>query len=309
MRRALAASPRWRVVSSGSVRSSGRRCLSSAAGSSPYGELKRPQIDVRAIVADPAGAKANAAARYSGQEVVDSVPRIVELHGTVVELKAQEVALRTERKALGKLGGGKGATDEQRATAAGRGKLVKLELAGLGAALEVAEAELTALAAALPNTAHAAVPVGGEEANVLLGTSCERGGAARASFDFAPKDHVEIGSALGLFDFQSAATVSGSKFVYLTGQGALLELALVNYAMQTMAARGYRPVLTPDLVKQSVVHACGFAPRGEHTQIYGIEGTELVLAATAEAPLAGMFLGQRIPHESLPIRQVGFGHW
>ena len=126
---------------------------------------------------------------------------------------------------------------------------MKRELGQLGAALAEAEGELGALAAELPNTAHPAVPTGGEEANVLRGTSCERGGAPRPQFDFAPRDHVELGAALGLLDFSAAAAVSGSKFVYLTGDGALLELALVSYTMQRMAALGYTPILTPDLVK------------------------------------------------------------
>jgi seryl-tRNA synthetase len=104
--------------------------------------------------------------------------------------------------------------------------------------------------------------------------------------------------------------VAGAKFAYLTGAGALLELALVSFAMHTMASRGYTPVLTPDVVKQSVVEACGFAPRGRsaHAQSYSIEETDLVLAATAEAPLAGMWAGRRLPAENMPFRQVGFSH-
>jgi seryl-tRNA synthetase len=274
-----------------------RRCCAS---------FKKPQIDTRAIAADPTAAVANVAARRTGQHVAEAVPRIVDLHSAVVDMQARQTALRTERKRLGKRGG-KG-TEAERAATAEQGKRLKSQLHTLEATLQAAETEMVGLAAELPNSLHPAVPIGGEEANVLLGTSCQRGGAARATFGFAPKNHIELGSHLGLFDFTSAAVVSGSKFVYLTGQGALLELALVNYAMQTMAARGYSPVLTPDLVKQSVVSACGFAPRGPHTQIYTIEGSDLALAATAEAPLAGMFAGKRIAAENLPIKKVGFGH-
>ena len=271
-----------------------------------FATAPKPALDIRAIVADPEAAVANARARRCAEHVVGSVPRIVELHGAVSGLREQERELREERKRLGKIGAR--GSEEERGAAAARGKEVKRELGQLGAALAEAEGELGALAAELPNTAHPAVPTGGEEANVLRGTSCERGGAPRPQFGFAPRDHVELGAALGLFDFSAAAAVSGSKFVYLTGDGALLELALVSYTMQRMAALGYTPVLTPDLVKQSVVQACGFAPRGPHTQIYAVEGSDLALAATAEAPLAGMWGGQRIAHESLPIRQVGFGH-
>lgn len=274
-----------------------RRCCAS---------FGKPQINTHAIAVDPNAAVTNVAARRMGRHVAESVPRIVDLHSYVVQMEAQQTTLRTERKRLGKRGGR--GTEAERAANAEQGKHIKSQLSKLEAALEAAKAEMVGLATELPNSLHPAVPIGGEEANVLLGTSCQRGGAARASFGFPPKDHIELGENLGLFDFTSGAVVSGSKFVYLTGQGALLELALVNYAMQTMAARGYSPVLTPDLVKQSVVSACGFAPRGPHTQIYTIEGSDLALAATAEAPLAGMFAGQRIAAESLPIKKVGFGH-
>lgn len=268
--------------------------------------FKRPQLDIRAIVADPEGTAENARARSAPESVVESVSRIVELHGVASELSERELRLRTERKQLGKLG--RSGTEEERATSAERGKQIKTELAELNKRRDSAETEMTALAAALPNSAHPSVPRGGEDANVSLGCSSQRGGTGRRVFDFAPKDHVEIGASLGLFDFESAATVSGSKFVYMTGHGALLELALVNFAMQRMSSLGYTPILTPDLVKQSVVAACGFAPRGPHTQIYSVEGSDLALAATAEAPLAGMWSGQRISREQLPIKQVGFSH-
>ena len=274
-----------------------RRCCAS---------FRKAQIDVRRIAADPSIAVANVEARRLDKRVADAVPQIVELHSAVLEMQAQQKTLRTERNRLGKRGGT--GTEAERAAAVEHGKHLKRELSRLETALVAAQTEMVELAAELPNSLHPAVPIGGEEANVLLGTSCQRGGAARATFGFAPKDHTELGDQLGLFDFPSAAVVSGSKFVCLTGQGALLELALVNYAMQTMAARGYSPVLTPDLVKQSVVSACGFAPRGPHTQIYTIEGSDLALAATAEAPLAGMFAGKRIAAESLPIKKVGFSH-
>jgi seryl-tRNA synthetase len=364
----LAGPIRWRTVRC--TRYPGHTWLRRfASGGGSQGEqpsllLPRPQLDLRAVIADPEAVVRNALARRSsgggdGSGLAASVARIVGLHEEVQGLAAREQALRTERKQLGKAqaaaakltkqqqqheqqpssgsgGEGFGACGGAGREMMERGRRVKEELGEVGARREVLEAELAELGAALPNTTHAATPIGGEEANLLLGTSCERGGAPRrpcappalssgaGAGGFVPRDHVELGSALGLFDFSAAARVSGSKFVYLTGEGALLELALVQYAMQTMAARGWSPVITPDLVRQPFVAACGFTPRGEHTQIYSIEQPppprggdggeqqqqqqQLVLNATAEAPLAGMWSGQRIAHEQLPIRQVGYSH-
>ena len=81
------------------------------------------------------------------------------------------------------------------------------------------------------------------------------------------RDHLQLGQELDCIDFDTAAEVSGSKFVYLKRAAALLELALVNYAMQKVVGRGFVPMMTPDLVKESVLEKCGFQPRGSATQV------------------------------------------
>lgn len=81
------------------------------------------------------------------------------------------------------------------------------------------------------------------------------------------RDHLQLGQELDCIDFDTAAEVSGSKFVYLKRAAALLELALVNYAMQKVVSRGFVPMMTPDLVKESVLEKCGFQPRGTATQV------------------------------------------
>ena len=83
---------------------------------------------------------------------------------------------------------------------------------------------------------------------------------------FPVRDHTELGTSLGLLDFEAGASVAGTKFVYLKGAAALLELALCNWAMTHVAARGFTPVSTPDLVRASVLEKCGFQPRAENTQ-------------------------------------------
>ena len=81
------------------------------------------------------------------------------------------------------------------------------------------------------------------------------------------RDHLQLGQELDCIDFDTAAEVSGSKFVYLKRAAALLELALVNYAMHKVVSRGFVPMMTPDLVRESILEKCGFQPRGTETQV------------------------------------------
>ncbi|GFH10548.1 AA_TRNA_LIGASE_II domain-containing protein, partial [Haematococcus lacustris] len=102
--------------------------------------------------------------------------------------------------------------------------------------------------------------------------------------------------------------VSGQKFYYLRNAGALLELALVNWAMSRVVARGFTPIMTPDLVKETVLEKCGFQPRGEGTQVYSVEDSPLCLTGTAEVPLGGLYMDKVLREAELPIRMVAYGH-
>ena len=106
------------------------------------------------------------------------------------------------------------------------------------------------------------VPIGGEDAAKVV-----REYGERPVFAFAPKDHLQLGEALDLIDFETAAAVSGTKFVYLKRAAALLEMGLCNFALQRVASRGFVPMTTPDLVRESVLEKCGFQPRAENTQV------------------------------------------
>lgn len=86
-------------------------------------------------------------------------------------------------------------------------------------------------------------------------------------FNFTIKNHVELGESLDLVDFDNASTVSGSKFYYMRNAAALLEMALVNYAFQKVTLSGFTPVMTPDLVRESVLEKCGFRPRADNAQV------------------------------------------
>jgi seryl-tRNA synthetase len=120
---------------------------------------------------------------------------------------------------------------------------------------------------------------------------------------------------LGIVDFKAAAAGSGRSFYYLVGDGALLELALVQYAIGKLTARGFIPVLTPDIVRESTLVKCGFQPRGEETQVYALDsrhadgsGDDLCLAGTAEVPLAAMHMDTVMASTDLPKRMAGLSH-
>jgi seryl-tRNA synthetase len=200
-------------------------------------------------------------------------------------------------------------------------KALKAEISSLEAKLAEVDEELFRLALAIPNDTHPDVPIGPESAAVTLS---EHGAAPVPSSP--SRDHVSIGRQLRLLDLEAAATVTGSSWYYLLNEGALLELALVNYALSVAIRHGFTPVTTPDVVRSDIAYRCGFQPRdpGSETpvsQMYHVSNTlpgisggavsehhpELVLAGTAEIPLAGLFADNIfLPHE-LPKKVVGLG--
>ncbi|CAI8048491.1 Serine--tRNA ligase, mitochondrial [Geodia barretti] len=168
----------------------------------------------------------------------------------------------------------------------------------------VLERAMYPLVSLLPNTSHPLSPVGGYENVKVIRTH-----GNKPVFDFPVRSHVDIAESLGLVDFSSAAKASGRRFYYLTGAAALLELALVQYAMHKACGKGFSPVITPDIVRTGVVEGCGFHPRGEATQVYALHHHHghLSLSGTAEVPLAGMFIEKTLTVDQLPVRLVAFG--
>jgi len=191
---------------------------------------------------------------------------------------------------------------KQREELVAEGKRLKDDLQEIDERLQVVERELQMEGQKVPNDTHPLVPVGGEELAQVLSVVGEKRVIERML------DHVAIGEKLGMFDFETASKVSGTRFVYLTGVGALLELALINWAMQKAISKGFEPMIVPDLVKKSVVEKCGFQPRAENTQVYSIENSELCLAGTAELLLGGKCMDQTYEEKDLPKKFVAFSH-
>lgn len=228
--------------------------------------------------------------------------RVVELYSRRVSVQQELEALRGERNESSQKMKGK-MEQAERQTLIERGRELKERIAALEEEHAAIGEELDAAARNIPNMTHPDVPAGGEEDSRVLETI-----GTRPRFDFETKDHVALGAELKLLDFETAAEVTGQKFYYLMNEGALLEMALVNFAMMKLVARGWTPYLTPDLARASVLEAIGFNPRGEETQVYSVEGTDLCLVGTAEITLGGLLKEKILRKEELPVRLVGYSH-
>jgi len=127
-------------------------------------------------------------------------------------------------------------------------------------------------------------------------------------FKFAPLDHVALAEKLDLIDFDRGTKVSGAKFYYLKNEAALLELALIQYALAVALKHGYTPFITPDLAKQEILTGLGFNPRGDATQIYNIAETDLSLIGTAEITMGGYHMNEVLEEKDLPKKYVAVSH-
>jgi seryl-tRNA synthetase len=183
---------------------------------------------------------------------------------------------------------------------------LKDAVAGFDVELKKIEADLYKALSVLPNMTHPDAPVGTDSsANKIITRHGEP-----TKFDFKPKDHVDLCNALALADMEAGTKVAGQKFYFLKNEGVLLELALVQYAMQTLIAEGFTPVITPDLARVDVLEGIGFQPRdnAETRQVYTIADSDLCLIATAEITLGGMHKDEIFDVAKLPIKYVGLSH-
>ncbi|MET9645441.1 serine--tRNA ligase [Streptomyces syringium] len=255
-------------------------------------------IDLRLLREDPDRVRASQRARGEDVDIVDALLSADERRRSS-SVRFDE--LRSEQKALGKL----------IPKASGDEKAELLKKAGeLSAAVKAADTEQDEAAAEtqrlllrIGNLVHPDVPRGGEDDFVVLETV----GTPRdfAAEGFEPKDHLELGQSLGAIDVERGAKVSGSRFYYLTGVGALLELALVNAAIAQATAAGFIPMLTPALVKPRAMEGTGFL--GQAAQdVYHLEKDDFYLVGTSEVPLAAYHMDEIIEAEKLPLRYAGF---
>jgi len=227
---------------------------------------------------------------------------VVQLYDQYVQLKQEADQIRAERNDNSNQMKGKMEAD-QRQKLIQRGQELKDKLAELEEKLGQVEMSLQREGQRVPNLTHPSVPIGGEDVATVL-----RLVGAPREFEFEVKDHVTVAEALDLVDFEAAAEVSGQKFYYLRNAAALMEMALVNYALSKAMSKGFTPIMTPDLVKESVLEKCGFQPRGTNTQVYSVRDSALCLTGTAEVPLGGIYMDKILSEAELPIKMAAFGH-
>jgi len=254
-------------------------------------------LDLKLIRSDPERVK-EALARRGAAAQVDE---LLAFDARRRELLPRIEGAQAERKTISKQIGeakqrGEEAAEQMTAVAE-----LKQVIESGKAELEQVDADLQRVAMTLPNLPDANAPDGmTEEDAVVLREEGER-----PSFDFEPRDHLEIGSELGLIDMEAGARVSGSRFAYLKGDLVLLELALVRFALDLVREEGHEPVVPPVLVREEALVGTGFLP-GDRDQIYEVPKDELFLVGTSEVPLAALHADEIFSAEELPIRYAGF---
>ncbi|MBM9506016.1 serine--tRNA ligase [Actinacidiphila acididurans] len=255
-------------------------------------------IDLRLLREDPDRVRASQRARGEDVALVDSLLSADERRRSS---STRFDELRAEQKRLGKLI--PKAQGEEKAELLKRTGELSAAVKAADAEQHEADEEARALLLQLGNLVHPDAPIGGEEDFAVV----EELGTPRdfTAEGFAPRDHLELGELLGAIDVDRGAKVSGSRFYYLTGVGALLELALVNAAIAQATAAGFTPVLTPTLVKPAAMAGTGYLGQVED-DVYYLEKDELYLVGTSEVPLAAYHMDEIIEAGRLPLRYAGF---
>ena len=255
-------------------------------------------IDIKFLRENPDVVRASQKGRGEDVGVVDQVLASDELKRAAITEFEQ---LRAEQNLLSKsVGAAKG--DEKAALLANSKELADKVKAADAKRAEI-EAQANALALVISNILDPEAPIGGEEDFVVI----EHVGTPRdfAAAGFEPKDHVELGKLLGAIDTERGAKVSGSRSYYLTGVGALLEFALVNYAISSATKAGFTPVIPPVLVKPAAMEGTGFLGQAAEN-VYHLEKDDYYLVGTSEVPLAAFHMDEILDGAKLPMRYAGY---
>ena len=255
-------------------------------------------IDPKILRSDPDRIRRSQQARGESDGIVDEL--LAADAARRAAINAFEV-LRAEQKDLGKqVAQAKG--DEKTALLT-RTKELSTQVKATEATASEADATFDALMLTLPNLVFDDVPRGGEDDFVVLETV----GTPRdfAAEGFEPRDHLELAEILGAVDMERGAKVSGSRFYFLTGPGAMLEFALMNHALAKAGEWGFTPVIAPALVKPSAMEGTGFL--GQAAQdVYYLPADDLYLVGTSEVALAAMHSQEILDAETLPRHYVGY---
>jgi len=252
-------------------------------------------IDIKLIRENPELVKSSQRGRGEDESIVD---RLIALDTKRREAISAFETVRAEQNLLSKsVGAAKG---DEKAALLEKAKGLAAQVKEADAKRAEIEAETTAVAKLLSNVLDPDAPIGGEADFKVI----EHVGEPR-KFDFEPKDHVELGKLLGAIDTERGAKVAGARSYYLTGVGALLELALINYAIQQATKAGFIPVIPPVLVNPPAMEGTGFLGQAAEN-VYHIEKDDVYLVGTSEVPLAAYHMDEILDAAKLPIRYTGY---
>jgi seryl-tRNA synthetase len=260
-------------------------------------------LDLKYVLANAAAVLQNCRNRNVPVDVLDDLGKVIDLEGQRKTLLQEVEAIRRRQNEVAQ-SAGKEKDPEHREALRAEGRRLKTEVADSEETLKRLESEVRNRLGRVPNLTHPDAPIGQSEDD---SRELRKVGTPRM-FDFRARDHVEIGKALSLIDFEAGAKVAGHGFYFLKNDAVLLELALQQFAVQTLIAHGFMPVVTPDLARNGILEGIGFTPRGEETQIYSIEGSDLSLIGTAEITLGGVHADEILEEDQLPIKYVGVSH-
>jgi seryl-tRNA synthetase len=252
-------------------------------------------IDLNLLRENPEAIKASQRARGRDEKIVDQA---VELDAKRRKALADFESLRAEQNAHSKLVS-TAPKDEKANLVAEAGALSARVKAANEIAGSAAE-ELDQVIWQIENVVLEGVPAGGEADYVVI-----KEVGNKPSFDFEPKDHVALGESLDVIDMERGAKISGSRFYFLKGMGARLELALMNLALDKATIAGFTALITPTLVRPEIMAGTGFL--GEHAdEIYYLPADDLYLTGTSEVALAGYHRDEIIELGQEPVRYAGW---
>ena len=252
-------------------------------------------IDIKYLRENPDVVRASQKGRGEDESIVDKVIAIDEVRRAALE---KFETLRAEQNLLSKsVGAAKG---DEKAALLENAKELAAKVKEADSKRAEVEEESKQLIMQLSNILDPAAPIGGEADFVVI----EHVGTPR-TFDFQPKDHVELGKLLGAIDTERGAKVAGSRSYYLTGIGAMLEFALVNYAISSALKAGFTPVIPPVLVNPAAMEGTGFLGQAAEN-VYHLEKDDVYLVGTSEVPLAAMHMDEVLSGDKLPMRYAGY---
>ena len=252
-------------------------------------------IDIKFLRENPDVVRASQTARGEDAGIVDHALAADDARRIAL---SEFETLRAEQNALSKLVGS--AKGDEKNSLLENAKNLANSVKEADSKRSELEEQAKNLVMQLSNVLDPAAPIGKEEDFVVI----EHVGTPR-SFDFEAKDHVELGKLLGAIDTERGAKVAGSRSYYLTGSGAMLEFALVNYAIASALKAGFTPVIPPVLVNPPAMEGTGFLGQAAEN-VYHLEKDDVYLVGTSEVPLAAYHMDEVLPAEKLPLRYAGY---